>query len=116
MAKQGPYIGQTAPLRPLGPLSTESPKAARRAENQPRTRVFNIFKCLEKLTWSDESAERILTRALCTPEREVATCYACYLLLLLQELPATSRRVSSAPRRLCLRPGRCFSARCLAAA
>ena len=31
---QGPYIGQTTPLRPLGPLSTESPTAARRAENR----------------------------------------------------------------------------------
>ena len=28
------YFGQTTPLRPLGPLSTGSPMAARRAENR----------------------------------------------------------------------------------
>ena len=31
---QSPYLGRTAPLRPLGPLSTGSPTAARRAENR----------------------------------------------------------------------------------
>ena len=40
---QSPYIGQTAPLRPLGPLSTESPTAARRARENRFSNVCKSF-------------------------------------------------------------------------